>query len=137
MYLKRYLFSLIHVHPAVHMDNLPCDVRGAVGDQVFDGVKNIIGRAEAPLRYRLNQSGAVLFGNFACHICFDKARSYGVNRNPPRGDFLGQGLREANHARLACGIVRLPRITRCSNNGTDIDNATPAILRHGLKTGFC
>jgi len=32
MYLKRYLFSLIHVHPAVHMDDLPRDVGRAVGD---------------------------------------------------------------------------------------------------------
>ncbi len=76
---RKFAYVLfLHVHAAVDLDNLACDVARHVGCEERGYVGDVVGLAAAAQGNFLDPLGAYIVGKSCCHGCLDEARSDGV-----------------------------------------------------------
>src|SRR5450759_2150383 len=61
------------------------------------------------------------------HVGIDKSGGDAVHGDVAAADFLGEGLGEADHARLGSGVVGLSGVAHTANHRGDADDA-PALM---------
>ena len=100
------------------------DVAGGRTGQIKRRSRNILGLTERAQRNLLQQLGAHLRVQLRGHVRLDETRRDGVACDTPRSQLARDRLREADQARLARGVIALPRVADEADDGGDIDDAT-------------
>ena len=106
------------------------DVAGFVACEKYDGRGNVASRAHAAQRDARLQFFLDLFRQNIGHRCFDKSRRNCVHSDVARGDFHGDGFRQADQTGLRRYIVRLPGVAGPRDDRCDIDDAPGASAHH-------
>ena len=79
---------LLHVHAAVHLDNLSRHVRRHVGSEECGDVCNVLRSAAAAQWNFLAPFFLDFVREFGCHVGDDEARSDGVGADAARAELL-------------------------------------------------
>src|SRR5262245_17520887 len=127
---------LLHVHPAVDGQNVPCNIRRLVRGEEPDGGGDLVDRAEPAERNLRRPVDLRFFRNRARHLGLDHARRHDVHRDRSRRHLARQRLREADQARLRRRVVRLPGVARLADDRRDRDDASALLLQHRPHRGL-
>jgi len=100
----------LHVHAAVHVDNVTGDIGGIIAGQELDRSRDVVGRARAFERDLSQKAVFDFLGQIRRHIRFNIAGRHGVYSNVPAAQFERQSLGEPDDASLGGDIVGLARI---------------------------
>src|SRR6195256_6047350 len=76
--------SSSHVHPAVHGQNVPCNIRCLVGCKEAHRRRHIVHSPETRERNLFDPTGLSLFRHRLRHICLNQTRRDHVDRDPAR-----------------------------------------------------
>src|ERR1700704_2832576 len=101
-----------HVHPAVHGQNVPCNIRCLVGCKEAHRRRHIVYGPETTERNLLGPAGLRFFRDRLCHICLNQPRRDHIDRDPARGHLARQRLRKSHETGLRRRIVGLPGVAR-------------------------
>ena len=86
--------------------------------------------AHAAQRGRADDRLQRLLGDSLGHPGLGEPRGDGVDRDPLAGIFAGQGLGQADHARLGGRVVGLAEVADLAVHAGDVDHPAPAALGH-------
>ncbi len=95
--------------------------------------------ASVPWRPKRNLRRDCLFlivGEYIGHGRGDVAGSDGVDGDVAGGELARHGERKADKSSLGRGIVCLSRRAHLANDGSDVDDASPALLHHAADDGL-
>src|SRR3984893_4895961 len=102
--------ALLHVHPAVHRQHVPSNIRCLVGREKAHRGRHVVGRA-GPTEWNLRRPVDVpLLGNRARHVRVDHAGRHHIHGDTPSRDFPRKRLREPNQTSLRRGVAALARV---------------------------
>ena len=118
------------VHCSAAADHLPADVRRQVAGQEERHLGHVFHRATAPQRDGLYPGLAHLLGHGRSHVGDDESGGYAVGANAAGAHLLGDGLGKPYETGLGGRVVGLTGIAVLAHNGTHVDDASAALLRH-------
>ena len=90
----------LHVHAAVYLDNLSCDVPSHVRSKEEADVGDIFYLSSATEWYLLHPVLAYFLWELCCHGRLDETWSYSIGAYTLRSEFLCDRLGETDHASL-------------------------------------
>src|SRR5207237_9643613 len=76
-----------------------------------------------------------LLGENGGDVGLDEAGGYGVGGDVAAGDLAGDGLGEADQARLGRGVVGLAQVAGQAHDARQAYDAAPAVAQHGPQHG--
>src|SRR5438067_1683409 len=121
---------LLHVHPAVDGQHVPCNIRRLVGGEKAHGRRDLIDRAEPSERNLRAPVDLRLVGDGARHVGLDHAGRDDVHGDRSRPDLARQRLREPDQPRLRRRVVGLARVPHLRDDGADRNDAAALLLQH-------
>src|SRR3954471_16426386 len=107
---------LLHVHPAVDGENVPCNIRCLVGGKKAHCSRHIVHRPQTRQRNLPCPVGVGFFGHRPRHLGIDQPWRDHVHGNCPRCHFPRESFDEPDNARLRRRIVRLSGIADLPND---------------------
>src|SRR5580692_6340401 len=110
---------------------MPGDVGSVIGREERDSTSDVFGTPNAAERNLFDRSLLEFFAENFGHGSCDKAGSDRVTSNVAGADFTGDGHGEANEPCFGSGIVRLSGLAHLSEDAGDVDDASPALFKHG------
>src|SRR5437899_2967710 len=100
------LFPSTEIDAAVEVDRLAGDVVGGGGGEVGDELRDFVRLGEALEGDVPAEGFALLGGEGAEQLGIDRSGRDGVDADTVRGEVLGEGAGEGDHAGLGGGVVR-------------------------------
>ena len=120
---------------AVDADDLSCYVACLVGAEEGDESGDVFGDAESVHGDAGEDLGFEVFGEFFDHAGEDVARGEGVGGDVSSGDFLGDGLGQADEGGLGGGVVGLAGVAGDAHDGGHVDDAAASLADHEGQDG--
>src|SRR3989338_6336434 len=111
--------TLLHIHPAIHMQGDAGDVARTRPGQKSHGSGDVGRQAETFQRHVLDQFGALFFTQALGHVVVDEAGRDAVHGDVAAADLLRQRFGEAYHAGLGSRIVGLPGIAHAADRSEE------------------
>src|SRR3954466_9303381 len=124
---------LLGVHPAVHGQNVSCNIRRLVRGKKAHGVCHVRGAAQPPQRNLRRPVPTRTVRQGPSHVGLDEPGRHHVHCDAARGDFARDRLTEPDQARLGRGVVGLAGVAALPHHGADGHEAASTLLDHGLQ----
>src|SRR5208337_3799533 len=125
-------FLLNHQHAAINMNHLASEVSRGLGGQEGHRLGHLLRSAETAQ----GNPGQHLFLNFGRqrfgHFRMNEAGGHGVHGNIAGGQLPGHRFGQADQPGLGGNIIGLARVAHHPHHRTDVDDASEALLDHGL-----
>ena len=123
---------LLHVHAAVHLDDLSRHVRRHVGSEECGDICNVFRSAAAA---QWNFLAPFLFDfvrEFGSHVGDDEARGDAVGADAARTHLLGDRLGKTEHAGFRRRVVALARVAADAHHGRHVDEGCLHTFEYGI-----
>src|SRR3954447_18735332 len=108
---------LLGVHPAVHGQNVSCNIRRLVRGKKAHGVCHVRGAAQPPQRNLRRPVSARTVRQGPSHVGLDEPGRHHVHCDAARGNFARDRLAEPDQAHLGRGVVGLAGVAALAHHG--------------------
>ena len=102
---------LVHIHTAINMQCMACDVASIWGCQKRYSLSNVLSLAQNSQGNPIQQPGPGRGVKRVGHISLDETRGNRIDCDIPTRNLERQSASEAFNARFSRGIIRLARVS--------------------------